>query len=107
MRALARLGRVTLTAAATLALVTGLSTGAQAATGDFTYTNVHGDDFVNDNPENGECFLLIGGAVHAVNSTDTRATVYLDRGCEEGPSELAPGTARDFGDPLPHSVMFG
>ncbi|MFD6437012.1 hypothetical protein [Streptomyces venezuelae] len=67
----------------------------------------NGDDFSTDNPVNGECHLLVWGATHVDNGTDTTATVYADHGCEEslGPP-LAPFGARDFGAPVPHSVMF-
>ncbi|MYW03435.1 hypothetical protein [Streptomyces sp. SID3343] len=106
MRALVRLGRVTITAAATIALVTGLPAGVHAAIGDFGCTDVNGDEFRNDDPEDGECFLLVAGAVHADHDTDTRAVVYLAPGCEEGPFEMRPHTSRDFRNPAPHSVRF-
>ncbi|WP_306335374.1 hypothetical protein [Streptomyces sp. KL118A] len=90
-----------------LALVTALPTSASAANGTLHYVNVNGDDFSTDNPVNGECYLLVSGAAHVDNGTDTTATVFGDHGCEEilGPP-LPPGTARDFGAPVPHSVLF-
>ncbi|MGW2227174.1 hypothetical protein [Streptomyces formicae] len=102
-----RLPRTVVAVLGALALVTTLPTSASAANGTLHYVNVNGDDFSTDNPVNGECYLLVSGAVHVDNGTDTTATVYADHGCEEplGPP-LAPFSARDFGAPVPHSVMF-
>ncbi|MCA6091120.1 hypothetical protein LE181_02905 [Streptomyces sp. SCA3-4] len=92
---------------AALALFTGMSTSAQAATGDFTYINVNGDDFTLHAPENGECFLLVSGARSANNRTNTRATVFAEQGCEGSRLVMQPGTSVNFGAAVPHSVMFG
>ncbi|KAF9139892.1 hypothetical protein BG015_001871 [Linnemannia schmuckeri] len=77
------------------------------ATGTLRYVNVNEDDFTINDPASGECFLLVSGAVHVDNGTGSVGTVYSDRGCEDvlgGP--LAPGSARDFGEPVPHSIKF-
>lgn len=102
-----RLHRAVIAAVGAFALFTAFPASASAAGGTLHYVNVNGDDFATDNPVNGECYLLVSGAVHVDNGTDTTATVFADHGCEEilG-SPLAPGTARDFGVPVPHSVMF-
>ncbi|MFE0174585.1 hypothetical protein ACFWZ2_19890 [Streptomyces sp. NPDC059002] len=102
-----RLHRTVVAALGALALVTALPTSASAANGSLHYVNVNGDDFSTDNPVSGECYLLVAGAVHVDNGTDSVATVYADHGCEEPlGAPLAPFTAGDFGDPVPHSVMF-
>lgn len=102
-----RLHRTVVAVLGALALVTALPTSANAASGTLHYVNVNGDDFSTDSPVNGECYLLVSGAAHVDNGTDTTATVFADHGCEEilGPP-VPPGTARDFGATVPHSVMF-
>ncbi|GGY01218.1 hypothetical protein [Streptomyces hiroshimensis] len=110
MYTLTRLGRVATTVGAALVLATGLSTSAQAATGQFDYASANGEDLTFDNPRNGECFLLVGGALRADNDTDTRATFYEEPGdCESRVvGTLQPHMARSFqGGTIPHSVKFG
>ncbi|MEH6372752.1 hypothetical protein V7793_00080 [Streptomyces sp. KLMMK] len=96
-----------MTIGAALALFTGLSTSAQAASGDFTYVNVNGDSFVLHNPQNGECFLLISGAKSAANRTNAKATVFAEHGCEGSRLTMQPNTSMTFAGADPHSVMFG
>ncbi|MFG2334119.1 hypothetical protein ACGFMM_31565 [Streptomyces sp. NPDC048604] len=108
MDAFRHTARVVATTVAALALATGLSTNAQAANGTLHYVNVNGDDFTTENPANGECFLLVSGAIRVDNRTDSEATVYSDHGCEDPlGSPMPPFSSRDFGEPVPHSVMFG
>ncbi|MFI1105751.1 hypothetical protein [Streptomyces melanogenes] len=102
-----RLHRAVVAAIGAFALLTAFPASASAANGTLHYVNVNGDDFSTNNPVNGECYLLVAGAAHVDNGTDTTATVFGDHGCEEilGPP-LPPSTARDFGATVPHSVMF-
>ncbi|MEU9214174.1 hypothetical protein AB0D27_41355 [Streptomyces sp. NPDC048415] len=108
MYALNRVGRLAVTAGAALVLFTGMTTTAQAATGPFSYTSVDGRVFDSENPENGECFLLVGGAAQVRNGTDSRATVYEEPGdCESRVIDTVPShTTRNYSD-TPHSVRFG
>ncbi|MGK5642765.1 hypothetical protein ACSNOK_31310 [Streptomyces sp. URMC 126] len=89
------------------ALFCGTSAGAQAATGNFTYVNVNGDDFTLHDPANGECFLLVSGAKSAVNHTNATATVFAEHGCEGSRVTMPPNTSVSFGGTAPHSVRFG
>ncbi|MGW9213375.1 hypothetical protein ACWGR4_41295 [Embleya sp. NPDC055664] len=108
MYSLKRLGRMAATTGAALVLCTAMSTsGAYAATGTFTYVSPDSGALTIENPANGECRLLLQGAVQAENGTDAGARLFADRGCEEPLSVLAPGESADFGEPIPHSVMFG
>lgn len=111
MHTLTRLGRIAVTAGAALVLATGLTTSAQAASGSFGYKSTGGDMFTLNDPQNGECFLLIqGGAQVAENDTDTRATFYAEPGdCESAVvATLPPGMAKNFdGGTIPRSVQFG
>ncbi|MFC5144799.1 hypothetical protein [Streptomyces aureoversilis] len=107
MQSLRNVVRTAATIGAALALFTGLSTSAQAATGDFTYVNVNEDRFTLHNPQNGECFLLISGARSAANHTNTKATVFAEHGCEGARMTMQPNTSVNFSSAAPHSVMFG
>ncbi|MCI3935390.1 hypothetical protein [Streptomyces sp. AN091965] len=104
----ARIGRAALAAATALAVFTALPAGtAHAATGTFFYHSSQSGDLEIDDPDNGECYLLLQGADSVNNGTDTIATVYFDQGCEERADTLAPGQERGYFEPLPHSVQFG
>ncbi|MEU1818813.1 hypothetical protein ABZ543_27030 [Streptomyces roseifaciens] len=107
MQSLRNVVRTAVTLGAALALFTGLSTSAQAATGDFTYVNANEDDLTLHNPKNGECFLLVSGARRAANRTNTKATVFAEHGCEGSRLTMQPNTSMTFGGADPHSVMFG
>ncbi|MFD0385527.1 hypothetical protein ACFQ2B_34185 [Streptomyces stramineus] len=89
-----------------LALFTGVSGSAQAATGDFLYTNVNGDEFTLHNPASGECFLLVSGARSAFNRTTSRASLFTEHGCEGARLLMQPNTSASFTGNVPHSVMF-
>lgn len=104
-----RLGRTALVAGAALALFVALPvSSAHAANGTFFYRSVEAGDLEMDDPDNGECRLLVqGGATAASNQTDTRATLYFDHGCEEPYGALSPGQSATFSGALPHSVQFG
>ncbi|MBC2877263.1 MULTISPECIES: hypothetical protein [Streptomyces] len=107
MRSRGNVVRAAIALGTAAALCCGLSTSAQAATGDFTYVNVNGDDFTLHAPANGECFLLVSGAGSAVNRTNATATVFAEQGCEGSHLTMPPGTSANFGSAAPHSVMFG
>ncbi|GAA2582024.1 hypothetical protein [Actinomadura fulvescens] len=81
--------------------------GARAATGTFFYTSPDSGPLEIEDPDNGECRLLLQGATDARNSTDTAATLYVDHTCEEPMNVvMGPGQSRTFTAP-PHSVTFG
>ncbi|MFG2295572.1 hypothetical protein [Streptomyces sp. NPDC048603] len=104
----ARIGRAALAGVAALAVFTALPAGsAYAANGTFFYHSSQSGDLEIDDPDNGECYLLLQGATSVGNSTDAVARVYYDQGCEELADTLVPGDGRTFADPLVHSVMFG
>ncbi|MFD9859376.1 hypothetical protein [Streptomyces alboflavus] len=95
-------------ARAALALFTALPTStAYAANGTFFYHSPQSGDLEMEDPDNGECRLLLQGADSALNQTDTKATLYFDQGCEEPAGTLLPGQSKSFGAPIPHSVQFG
>lgn len=90
-------------------LVIGLTANAQGATGQFRHTPENGEDFAVGDPADGECHLLIDGALRADNGTDTPATFYQGD-CESAVvgEPLQPGTARSFeAGTVPRSVTFG
>ncbi|QDQ15777.1 hypothetical protein [Streptomyces spectabilis] len=103
-----RAGRAALAAAAALAVFTALpASTAHAANGTFFYHSPRSGDLEIEDPDNGECYLLLQGADGVENRTDTEATVYDDRGCEEAVDILEAGEERGYFEPLPHSVSFG
>ncbi|MEV0445656.1 hypothetical protein AB0I84_43640 [Streptomyces spectabilis] len=104
----ARVSRAALAAAAALAVFTALPTStAHAANGTFFYHSPESGELEIEDPDNGECYLLLQGATSVRNRTDAVARVYYDHGCEELADTLVPGDGRTFTDPLAHSVSFG
>ncbi|MGI5417575.1 hypothetical protein [Actinomadura luteofluorescens] len=100
-------GAVLVSAAPALTSASASAVGARAA-GTFFYHSPDSGDVEIEDPDNGECRLLLQGATSAANRTDARATLFLDRLCEEPAGiTLNPGDVRTFTSPLPHSVMFG
>ncbi|GGT74794.1 hypothetical protein [Actinomadura citrea] len=84
------------------------STVGVRATGIFFYHSPDSGDVEIEDPDNGECRLLLQGATSADNRTDARATLFLDQLCEEPAGiTLDPGENRTFAGPIPHSAMFG
>ncbi|MEU4825603.1 hypothetical protein AB0H37_27335 [Actinomadura sp. NPDC023710] len=59
------------------------STVGVRATGIFFYHSPDSGDVEIEDPDNGECRLLLQGATSADNRTDARATFFLDQLCEE------------------------
>lgn len=80
---------------------------AFAANGEFTYDSVDGDQLTLTDPVDGECYLLVSGALTAFNGTDRVAVVFEDHGCEDAAAAIPPGLSVVFGEPVPHSVRFG
>lgn len=110
MYVLTRLGRIAGTVGAAFVMATGLATGAQAATGPLGYISADGDEYTLENPADGECFLLVGGARSVDNGTNARATFYEEPGdCGSRIlGTLQPGMAWNFeGGTLPRAVQFG
>lgn len=84
------------------------STIGPRAAGTFFYHSPDSGDLEIEDPDNGECRLLLQGATSADNRTDARAAFFLDQLCEEPAGiTLNPGETRSFTSPIPHSVMFG
>ncbi|MFI6051055.1 hypothetical protein ACIBCO_13320 [Streptomyces violascens] len=89
-----------------LALAVAMPASAHAATGTFSYVSPESGGLDITNPTNGECRLLLQGAISAVNGTNTTATLFTDRGCEQRQTTMVPGDQRAFGEPIPRSVRF-
>lgn len=107
MGTLGRMQRVALAAGAVLTLSLGLPTTAQAATGNFTYVNVNGEEFTLPSPEEGVCYLLHSGAHTVINHTDRRATVFPEYGCAGTAITLPSGSAVNGASFVAQSVRFG
>lgn len=89
--ALTRLGRIGLAAGTTAALVTGLVTSAQAATGAVRYFNGAGQEFRITNPPDNVCLTLQIRAINVTNETDKPVSVYLGTSCNTFVTALDPG----------------
>lgn len=103
MRTLTRAG---LAVGAALVLALAPAGQAMAAEGVFLYQNADGEELEFDNPENGECLLLVGGMEWGFNDTDAVAFVYQDHGCEGPFFPMFPGGVAEHPYPAPHSVLF-
>ncbi|WP_274563569.1 hypothetical protein [Streptomyces spiramyceticus] len=103
-----RLARMTVVAGSAAALVTGLSTSAQAASGTFAYNRADtGFRFSVTNPPDNLCIPLEGGAGVADNFTDTRAILFRTSECTVAQDTLFPNEGGVYGGAtVPHSVMF-
>lgn len=94
-----------------LLLIALLPCSAQAADGKFPYIRFDTGTFDElDNPPNGLCLPLDGGAAHAGNDTDATAFVYADTGCRQLLAIVGVGGTWDETGPPPlpaRSVGFG
>ncbi|MEV4873981.1 hypothetical protein [Streptomyces syringium] len=81
MFALARLGRLGLSVGMAAVLVTGLSTAAQAATGQIRYFSVDGQQFTITDPPDNVCITLQVRAAGIANKTNKTVNVYLGTSC--------------------------
>jgi hypothetical protein len=108
MRVLKQMNNMALTMGAAAALITALPTNAQAAEGMFFYTRADTgrETLLGDTP-NGPCLSIPGGARHALNDTDTNATVYTNSSCTSTARVVGSRQSQDFSAPFPTFVKFG
>ncbi|MFG2696566.1 hypothetical protein ACIHEI_23765 [Kitasatospora sp. NPDC051984] len=107
MTALKNPVRLVLAACTALTLVTGIATDAHAATGDFTYTDIDGEDHTLVDPPSGECISFGLPVTGADNETNVTATVYENTDCRGVPLDmLPPKTGMSWGGTLPNAVRF-
>ncbi|OIJ92614.1 hypothetical protein [Streptomyces monashensis] len=100
--------RVALAAGAALTLSLGLPVVAQAAaTGDFIYANLNGEQSTLRGPEDGVCYPLDSGTHTVVNHTDRRATVFPEHGCVGTAVTVPSGSAVNGASFVVQSVRFG
>ncbi|PXX52762.1 hypothetical protein DFR70_13010 [Nocardia tenerifensis] len=89
--AIASIGRIGLTVGAAAALVIGLATNAQAATGTFRYTHEGGGEGQWANPPDNVCFPL-SEPDNVDNGTDKTAYLYYGSDCAGNHvADLPPG----------------
>lgn len=106
MNALRNAGRLALAGCAALALATGISVDAQAAAGEFSYTDTDGVDHSFSDPPNGECISFGLPIVSADNQTDATATVYANTNCTGASDTLPSKTGKSWGAFRPNAVRF-
>lgn len=86
------------------------SASARVATGTFSYTRADGGGFASiDNPANGVCYTLTGGASAVTNGTNVTAELFADDSCDPNQfiDAAQSGHTLQFGVSIPHSVQFG
>ncbi|MFE3186529.1 hypothetical protein ACFXKR_37590 [Streptomyces violascens] len=101
-----RLRRTVTAVFGALTLAVAMPASAHAATGTFSYVSPESGDLDITHPTEGECRLLLQGAISAFNGTNATAVLFTDRGCEQRQTTMTPGDQRFFGDSIPHSVRF-
>ncbi|MEV5507876.1 DUF6294 family protein [Streptomyces orinoci] len=99
MRAQRVLRRITRTVVAVTALaMAALPTGAQAASGTYTYVTPSGQSIQGQDPPSDTCIPLTGGAVHFSNDTTDTAFLYGSASCSGQWGELV-GTGATWDAP--------
>ncbi|WP_331773131.1 hypothetical protein OG948_57960 (plasmid) [Embleya sp. NBC_00888] len=96
MLALTHLVRTGLAVGTAVVLATGLTTNAQAATGNFRYFNTNGQEFRVANPPDNVCITLQVRATSMSNETNKTVSVYLGTSCATFVTNLAPGRGLSY-----------
>ncbi|MEU1185204.1 hypothetical protein ABZ464_47885 [Streptomyces sp. NPDC005820] len=98
MISVAHMSRLGVAAGAAAVLATGLTTSAQAATGNIQWFNSTGEHLIV-NPPDGVCIAFGGHAQLVANNTDKTVNVYFTATCTTLVRPLAPGQAVANGGP--------
>ncbi|GGS02741.1 MULTISPECIES: hypothetical protein [Streptomyces] len=105
MNRLARLARLGLTVGTAVVLAIGLTSSAEAATGRIRYFTAGGQEFQIDNPPDNVCINLRARAQILVNETNKTVSYYFAANCVNFTSNLAPGRAVSYQNPLSVRVI--
>ncbi|GHE10328.1 hypothetical protein [Streptomyces alanosinicus] len=105
-----RLGRAVVAVGGALILATALGTSSHAATGTLTYVRADTGGMSSfDDPSDGFCYFVGGGALSAHNDTNSTALFFADSFCD--PNQFVgaaqPGQGVTFTSQAPLSVRFG
>ncbi|MGW1600147.1 hypothetical protein [Streptomyces eurythermus] len=102
---IAHAARLALTAGTAVVLAVGLSSSAQAATGNIRYISSSGQAFQIDNPPDGVCLDLRARARILGNNTDHSLAYYFNADCANFTGVLPPGGAVSYQNPLSVRVI--
>ncbi|MEU7561938.1 hypothetical protein [Streptomyces eurythermus] len=105
MSRIARTVRLALTAGTAAVLAIGLTSNAQAATGNIRYISSSGQAFQIDNPPDGACLNLRARARILSNNTDHSLAYYYNANCANFTGVLPPGGAVSYQNPLSVRVI--
>lgn len=84
------------------------STSEPAAAGSLNYQRADNGTFDHiDNPNDGQCYPLTGGAQSVRNDTNSTANLYSDDQCAQFADAVQPGKTAQYGANFPYSVQFG
>ncbi|MFF9670735.1 hypothetical protein ACF1GS_03405 [Streptomyces eurythermus] len=102
---IARTARLALAAGIAAVLAVGLTSSAQAATGNIRYFSGSGQRFQIDNPPDGVCLTLRVRAQLLANNTNRTLSYYYNANCTNLINILAPGRAVSYANPLSVRVI--
>ncbi|MFF9670734.1 hypothetical protein ACF1GS_03400 [Streptomyces eurythermus] len=105
MNRLARLARLGLTLGTTAALVIGMTSSAEAATGSIRYFRFTGEEARIDNPPDNVCINLRFRARTLSNETNKWVSYFYNANCTNFLNNLAPGRAVSYANPLSVRVI--
>ncbi|MGW2955823.1 hypothetical protein [Streptomyces eurythermus] len=105
MNRLGRLARLGLTLGTAAVLAIGLTSSAEAATGQIRYFSSAGQEFRIDNPPDNVCINLQVRARILVNETNKTVSYFFGANCANFTNNLAPGRAVSYQNPLSVRVI--
>ncbi|MFF9024527.1 hypothetical protein [Streptomyces eurythermus] len=105
MNRLARLARLGLAVGTAAVLAIGLTSSAEAATGNIRYFRASGEEARIDNPPDNVCINLRFRAQLLANNTNRTVAYYYNANCTNLTGVLAPGRAVSYAAPLSVRVL--
>ncbi|MEU7083473.1 hypothetical protein [Streptomyces achromogenes] len=105
MNRLARLARLGLAVGTAAVLAVGLTSSAEAATGNIRYFSASGEEARIDNPPDNVCINLRFRAQLLANNTNKTVSYFFGANCSNFTGDLAPGRAVSYQNPLSVRVI--
>ncbi|CAL9584754.1 hypothetical protein [Streptomyces sp. enrichment culture] len=102
---IARTARLALAAGAAAVLAVGLTSSAEAATGNIRYFSASGQEARIDNPPDNVCLNLRFRAQLLANNTNKTVSYFFNADCTNFTGNLAPGRAVAYNNPLSVRVI--
>ncbi|MDN3264090.1 hypothetical protein QWJ26_30610 [Streptomyces sp. CSDS2] len=100
-----QVARLALAAGIAAVLVVGLTSSAQAATGNIRYFSGSGQEARIDNPPDNVCITLRFRAQLLANNTNKWVSYFYNANCTNFTGDLAPGRAVSYNNPLSVRVI--